>query len=55
MAQLQSLVAALKRVEELERELTTLRAAIARPDSDSAYIGRLLCDDITRATRSLGT
>jgi hypothetical protein len=51
MAPEQSLAAALSRVEELERELAVLRASIARPDSDSAYICRLLGDEISRATR----
>jgi hypothetical protein len=47
----QSLVAAHRRIKELERELAALRASIGRSDYDAAYIGKLLCDDILRATR----
>jgi hypothetical protein len=47
----QSLVAAHRRIKELERELAALRASVGRPDCDAAYIGNLLSDDILRATR----
>jgi hypothetical protein len=47
----QSLVAAHRRIKQLERELAALRASIGKPDCDAAYIGKLLCDDIHRTTR----
>jgi len=50
-SQRQSLVASLRRVNELERELAALRASIGTPGSDAAYIRELLKDDITRATQ----
>jgi hypothetical protein len=46
----QSLLAALERVGQLERELAALRASIAKPDSDAAYVGELVCDHLFRAT-----
>jgi hypothetical protein len=46
-----ALAAALRRVNELERETAALRALLARPSGDLAYIGSLLSDDIARATR----
>ncbi|HXY32974.1 MAG TPA: hypothetical protein VEI07_02040 [Planctomycetaceae bacterium] len=54
-------LAALARIDELERELAALRAShprsdshgveIARSDSDRAYVSNLLADDILQATR----
>jgi hypothetical protein len=46
-----SLQAALQRVQELERELSALRASTVKRDSDESYIRSLLSDDIVRATR----
>jgi hypothetical protein len=47
----QSLVAAHRRIKELERELAALRTSIGKPECDAAYIAKLLCDDILCATR----
>ena len=44
----QSLVAAHRRIKELERELAALRSTIGKPDCDVASIGKLLCEDILR-------
>jgi hypothetical protein len=44
----QSLVAAHRRIQELERELAALRSTIGKPDCDVASIGKLLCEDILR-------
>src|SRR5579862_9374877 len=47
----QSLAAALERVEELELELSALRASVVEADTDAAYVRRVLGEDLLRATR----
>lgn len=46
-----ALAAALKRVEELERELAALRASFVEADTDAAYVRKVLSENLLRATR----
>ena len=46
-----TLAAALKRVQELERELAALRASCVEAATDTAYIREALSEHVLRATR----